>query len=275
MSEIPLLHPEVERLAEDIALLREELTLLLTELDQLNLVVRPNLLALYQARIGGWELRLLQARGDFARLRREVELIQTSLNHGLPPDLREIERRVELEFLDWRDKVREAAGRLLAAERRLKNPLTPEEDREFKKLYYELVKRLHPDANPGLSEAQTTLWHRVQHAYSAGDANELRALALLGEATGVATPVRSLEARRAARTTLTRQITELLARIEALQQQPPFALAAALADEAWLATRRQELESQIVQMTAQTAALKAHRQQLFPGESHGPGPGKN
>jgi len=275
MSTTPILHPETQRLTDENALLREELTGLLTEAEQLVGVVKPNLLALYQTPIGVWELRLLQAQCATARLRREVELIQASLNRGEPPDLRAIEGELELEFLRWQ-QVREAAERVQAAEHRLQHLLPPEADRELKKLYYALVKRLHPDVNPHLSEAQHTLWRRVQSAYAASDVDELRALALLAERAGAAPPsAKGLEALRAERATLSRQITEQRARIEKIQSQPPFTLRAQLDDETWLTARRDELEQQFAQSQTQRAALAAHRQKLLLGGFHGHNPGQN
>lgn len=117
------LHPEVQRLVDENDLLREELTGLLAEAEQLVQLVKPNLLAMYQTRIGAWELRLLRAQWETARARREIELIQASLNRGLKPDLREIEGLLDLEFLSWQERVREAAERIHAAEQRLKQLL--------------------------------------------------------------------------------------------------------------------------------------------------------
>ena len=54
------LHPETQRLADENSLLREELVRLLTDLDDLAQIVKPNLLAFYQTKIGLWELRALK-----------------------------------------------------------------------------------------------------------------------------------------------------------------------------------------------------------------------
>jgi hypothetical protein len=266
MSDTPILHPETQRLADENALLREELTGLLTDADQLVHVMKPNLLAMYQARIGVWELRLLRAQWEASRQRREVEMIQASLNRGQNPDPREIQGLLDLEFLGWQERVREAAERIQAAEHRLKHLLPPAEDRELKKLYYALVKRLHPDVNPGLTDDQQRLWHRAQDAYAASDLHELRALALLAEKSGAVAPVsKSLDRLREEQAALTRQIAEMLNRIERIEAAPPFTLRQQLEDDAWLAHRRQELETEIERLRAQGKALAVHRQQLLSG----------
>lgn len=277
MSDTPIqVHPEMQRLANENDLLREELTGLLTEADQLIHVVKPNLLAMYQTRIGAWELRLLRAQWETARARREVEMIQAGFNRGQKPNLREIEGLLDLEFLGWQERVREAAERIQAAEHRLKHPLPPAEDRELKKLYYALVKRLHPDVNPCLTDDQQRLWRRAQEAYAAGDLHELRALALLAEKSRTVAPAaRSLDRLRQEQAALARQIAEMLKRIQNIQAAPPFSLRPQLEDDAWLARRRQELEIQIEQLQAQRNALAAHRQQLLSGGMHGTTFGQN
>ncbi|MBK9138432.1 MAG: hypothetical protein IPM17_06665 [Verrucomicrobia bacterium] len=276
MSETLFPHPEVRRLADENAVLREELVRLLTEAENLVQVVKPNLLAQYQALLGAWELRVLQAQFETARLRRQIELAQASLNRGVPPDLRAIERQLESDFLAWQARLREARDRILAAEMRLKHLLPPAEDREFKALYRTLVKKLHPDVNPPLTGDQRRLWLRVQAAHAAGDLPELRALALLAEKSGpVPPPTKSLDQLRLDQQTLQRQIAELLRRIETIQSQPPFTLRPQLADEAWVAQRRQELEAQIQQVEAQRQALAAHWQRILIGTWHGPLPGNN
>ena len=270
MSGPPILHPEIQRLGDENTLLREELIGLLAEADQLVQVVKPNLLAIYQARIGAWELRFLRAQWETARVRREIEMIQASLNRSQKPDLPEIEGLLDLEFLAWQERVREAAERLQSAEHRLKHLLPPAEGQELRNLYYALVKRLHPDVNPGLTDDQQRLWHRAQAAYAFGDLHELRALALLAEKSGAVAPApKSLDRLREDQAALARQIAEMLKRIEHIEGAPPFTLRPQLEDDAWLARRRQELDTQIEQQQAQCNALVAHRQHLLLDGTHG------
>jgi len=162
-------------------MIREELTKLLTEADDLVRIVKPNLRAMYQTKIGAWEFRLLQVQYEAARLKRKAELAQASLNQGRLPDWTAIEGELELEFLQRQVRINEAAERIKRAESRLKNLLSPADSHALKKLCCALVKKLHPDVNPALTEDQTRLWLRVQEAYEASDLQELQALALLAE----------------------------------------------------------------------------------------------
>ncbi len=112
MSAPLVLHPEIQQITDENALLREELASLLTEAEDLIHTVKPNLLALYQTKIGVWELRLLQAQFTVARVRRQIELAQASINRGERPDLIAIECALEVEFLEWVTKLEEAAQRI-------------------------------------------------------------------------------------------------------------------------------------------------------------------
>ena len=265
MSDQPLeLHPDYRALLDENALLREELAHLLTEEHDLVHLVKPNLLALYQKKIGAWELRGLHAQVAAARARRRLEMAQAAVNQGRKPDLTEIEGHLELEFLAWQLKIQEAAQQLADAARRLEHLLPDVEDRELKKLYYDLVKKLHPDVNPDVSEDHRRLWQRVQAAYEHSDMQELRALTLLADQSGpIAPPTATLDTLRRDRATLEVQTAALLKRIEQIETQPPFTLRTQLADEAWLAQRRQEIEARITGFDTQCAALETHLQTLL------------
>lgn len=258
------LHPEVQRFRDENDLLREELTNLLTESEDLVQVIKPNLLALYQTKIGAWELTLLQRQCDAARRKRRIELIRASLNRGEKPDMTAIEGQLELEFLQWQIRLREAGEKVKAAEERLKHLLSPEADRELKSLYYALVKKLHPDLHPQLTDQQRRLWLRVQDAYESGDLKELRALAVLVEKQGDVGPVGdSLDKLRADQIKLQQQIEQMLKEIESIKRQPPFPMQRELENDAWVAGRRKELESQCAELEARIVELAAHEKMLL------------
>ncbi len=259
-------HPETQRLVDENSLLREELVRLLTEVDDLVQLVKPNLLAFYQAKVGLWELRALQAHFETARLKRKIELVQACLNRSQRPDIIAIDTQLEQDFVSWQEKLKESQKRIEAAEARIKHLLPSAEDRELKKLYYAIAKRLHPDANPNLTDDDKRLWQRVQSAYLAGDLTELRALTLLAEQSGdVPSPASSRDNLAKDQKVLQEQIRELLKRIDSIENQPPFTMRKQLEDDAWVATRRAEIETQIGQLQSQRTALEAHLQQLLAG----------
>lgn len=265
IDQTPDLHPESRALLAENSLLREELTHLLTTEHELIHIVKPNLLALYQKKIGAWELRALHARVAAARARRKMELAQAAINQGRQPDWTEVEGHLEIEFLTWQQKIAEAAERLDAANRRLDSLLSDAEDRKLKKLYYMLVKRLHPDINPNPDEEHRRLWQRVQTAYERSDIEELRVIAALLEKSLPAEPTpAALERLRGDRDALQRHIASLTERIEQIESQPPFTLRRELADDEWVAAQREAIEARIVQLDAQRTGFEKQLQTLFP-----------
>ncbi len=264
------LHPEFQRLLEEVALLREELAARLAELFDLQHVVKPNLLALYQAKLGRWALRLLEAQAEIARMKRKTELVQASLNRGVPPDLVAIDTALEVEFLAWKQQLLEAAENIEQAQFRLSHLLSPGEDAELKKVYHGLVKKLHPDVNPELSREQKELWLQAVAAYEAGDLKKLQALALLTEQPGAtAATAAGLEALRAEHERLGRTIRQLVRQIEEIEDQPPFSMRREWEDDEWIAQRREELDQQVAALREQLSSLEKHLQALL--ILHGPG----
>jgi hypothetical protein len=269
MNEFALaLDPEYLELCTEFSLLREELTHLLTQEHELLHVIRPNLLALYQQQIGAWEVQCLHAQIEAARARRRLEMAQAALNQGKIPNWTEIDGHLELEFLAWQQQLREAAERLTAAEHRLKHLMAPDDDREVKKLYYALVKMLHPDVNPELAEDQRRLWLRVQDSYAFKDIGELRALAVLANESAPVTPSTTDTLRRNCGA-LQQQITEMERRIDHLESQPPFPLREQLSDEVWIAERRAEIEARSRQYEAHRCSLDGALQIFVKGFPHG------
>ena len=271
-----ILHPEIMRLSEENSILREEVVHLLTEAHDLVHTIKPNLMAIYQTKIGIWELKQFRLQCQASRLKRKVELIQACLNQGRWPDLAAIEVQLEAEFQAWERKIQMEAERIAAAEDRLNHLLSPEEDHEIKKLYYGLVKKLHPDLNPDLTEDQRRLWSRVQEAYELGDIEELRALTVLADRSALpVSTVSSLERLANEQSTLEQHIQRLLREIEGIESRPPLTMRSELEDGDWVRNRCETIQAAMTELQQHCADLTDHIKHLlsrYPGEKH---PGQN
>ena len=264
------LHPEVLRLTEENSLLREEVVHLLTEAHDLVHTTKPNLMAIYQTKIGIWELKQFRTQCQAARLKRKVELIQAWLNQNRWPDLAAIEAQLEEEFKAWENKIRLESERIAEAEDRLRHLLSDEDDHELKKLYYGLVKKLHPDLNPELTEDQKRLWMRVQEAYELSDIEELRALTVLVDHTVLPfSTASSLERLTKEQNTLEQHIQRLLKEIEKIEAQPPMPMRADLFNSDWVRNRCETIQTTIIELQQRCAGLTSHIENLlkeYPGE---------
>ena len=271
MSPAPLqIHPAAAALAAEIAVRRAELAERLAAWHDLADVLRPWLLALYQEKLGAWELKRLTAQTQAARAKRRLEQFQAALNEGKEPDLARIDAAMEAEFVHWQQKIREAAAVRERAEKWVQGEqLKPEDEVELKALYRGLVKALHPDLHPQQSEGQQLLWQKVQEAHAAKALADLKALAALVQEPPAPDEPDAMDVLQKEMVRLESLLAALAAKHAAALEQPPFTLRDKLDDAAWIAARRAELETQIAPLEAQRDHYEKHLQQLLALTQHG------
>jgi hypothetical protein len=103
--------------------------------------------------------------------------------HGRPLDIEDIPFDEDFGFEDesaFNDAMEDLAREFGFAFGRKGDPAAAREQatrkRSVRDTYRKLCRMLHPDANPDLPRALAGLWHAVQDAYAAGDAERLDAL---------------------------------------------------------------------------------------------------
>jgi hypothetical protein len=265
------LHPAHAALAAEVAALREEVAALLAEVDELVEFVRPGLLALYQVRLGPAELLLLAARYELARVKRAIDLAQAALNAGKNPDPARIEATLEREAAEWKERIEAAAKKLNQAHEHLKGLLSKEDSEEMRKLYLILVKKLHPDLHPGLTDEEKKLWHKAQEANRLNDLPGMRALVALaeGKVAPKETPARDALAHE--KEVLSKHGETQRKKIAAIRAEPPFTLERELNDEAWVTGRCEALLAEAEELRRQAKELAEHFGLLMAGvDGNGP-----
>jgi hypothetical protein len=230
-------NPEYEALQEETLRLQSELAHALAELDQWQTQTRPYLYALYQHKIGHVELSCFRVQCKAEWLRRFIEHVQAARNRGATPIIEHIEAELQSELSEYWTGLREAAAKLEAAQRLLGGLMSPEESLEFRRLYYRLVKRLHPDVNPSLTAREQLFWRRVQSAHEAGDLAGLRAIWQGVEVLPAGNEPGRIDDLRGRRQRLLDEIGRVRARLADLERQPPFDLRDKLTDDAWVQGR--------------------------------------
>ncbi len=270
MSLIPA--PELNAIRQDCETLRGEVARLLVEAHDLVHLTKPHLLAVYQSKLGAWELRRLEAQCAVARLKRKIALVQASVNRGEPVRLAAVEQQLTAEFTEWQQKIADAAGALAGAGHRLGHLMMPADADELRRFYRTLVKALHPDLHPRQDDSHRLLWLRVQEAYGRSDVEELRALMLLLEdsadptADSTSTSVNAKDKLLAEREVFKTQIKRLLGEMDAIRSQPPFPMQRDLEDDAWVAARRTALDADCAAMGQQREELEHYLAQILPDD---------
>lgn len=151
--------PDITELKREISQLKKSLEDLVLERDELRFVVCENIKTMYMLEIGDLEYRVYKMYCDYLRLRRKREIIQAKKNRQETITMDSIEKLLDDEFLSYKKKLDEKINEMnQALEKSKMDALTEEQTVEFKKLYRNIVKSLHPDLNPTTSEAEKQLF---------------------------------------------------------------------------------------------------------------------
>lgn len=181
---------------------------------------------------------------EVRKLKFTIDLIQMDLNRNILPNLSIIAKMVETELLDWESKLLEQKAKLLGSIIIEGNLMTPEEAREFKSMYRELVKKLHPDMVDDFNDECKMLWESVQYAFKNGDLNSLRSFSYLLKSqdlhtdlfqNDIITDISNIEF----------QINALNLEIDILNQQYPYNLIDKISDPDWVENERYRLKTHI------------------------------
>lgn len=245
-----ILFPEYAELKAEVEKLRTEMSMLLLERDELLFVECKNIEMSYMLALGNLEYKAYELHCAVLRLRRKKELIQAKKNRQEKVAVSEIEEILDEEFAEYKAKLDEQIEKMNAAlERSGFDYLSKEEARELKRLYRSIVKVLHPDLNPNITDAQLTLFHNAVSAYENGDLNSMRIISVMvsepalsddGE-SGMALLVKEKER-------LSKLIKTLCDKIEEIKNEYPYTMKSLVQSEEKLLERKAEMEEIISEL---------------------------
>lgn len=165
---------EMQELKKQIRELKEHIADLMLQRDELRFVICENIKTEYMLTIGQLEYKVYQAYCQYLRLRRKKEMMQACKNRKQPIRIDEIERTLNVEFLEYQQKLDEKIREMKEALNRSKmDLLSPEKTSEIKKKYHMIVKQLHPDLHPSLSDAKKELFYQATEAFARKKQDEL------------------------------------------------------------------------------------------------------
>lgn len=243
MSDIILSEEFVKRL-ERLAVLRNRLAGLFERREHMVTFESNTLVALYTERVGKLQYEEFTLKVEVMRLKRKAQLMQVYINRGEKIEQQKIEQRLEKEFAEYQRQIDEQTKAIQAANDYLRSPLlSEEENQELKHLYHILVKRLHPDWNPKLSQEMKDMFVRAQAAYKMCNLQELRNILLMLNAEEPKQEVHEDEI-----THLEEAICKLEERIKQLNESFPFNLREKIEDEIWVEEQQKEIRERIAKL---------------------------
>lgn len=248
-----IIFPAYEELKSDIAKLRTELSMLATEKDELVFVECENIRMSYMLSLGALEYNAYKLECKILRLKRKIELVQTFINRQEKIDLKHIEDVLDREFAEYQEKLDQKIADMNKALARSKAEFLSEEDTaEIKKLYFRIVKALHPDLHPNQSEANMMLFHNAVNAYENGDLMALRVISemignaeVLDEPDGLKQMIKEKERLVELVAIVSEQITEI-------KNSVPYTLKEFIKDDETIELNKKELELRISQLEETT-----------------------
>jgi len=234
------LSPEQAALKAELESLRKEFIKLYTEKDRMMTLDRDDLTIKYLNLIGREKYENFSLSVEVRALKMKVELAQAYLNRNERPNMYAIEQEVKRCLSEYNRMLQEQADAIKAAQEAAQ--LSEFNLAEEQQLYRLLVKRLHPDLHPGMSDDMKDLFLQAQTAYRSHNLNLLRQMVLrLDMDGGVDELLEQAESTEEAVARLKKQVAELKADIERLQGEFPFSIRMNLQDPAWVKEQRDRL----------------------------------
>ena len=184
------------QIKEEIQRLHAVVAALTQERDELLYYICPELAAKYVREIGDYQNRInaqeimileIKRRIEIARaaLNREKTLSQEAVDEQIYKEYQEFHEKVNQEFEDAEDaksQQREREQERREYERRWQERYGTDDDSQShgskvaskkpptaKELYRKIIKKLHPDVNPDVTEREKELFRKATEAYGKGD----------------------------------------------------------------------------------------------------------
>lgn len=239
--------------------------MLLLERDELQFVICKNIETEYMLKLGSIEYKAYEAQCAVLRLKRKIELIQAKKNRQEKIIISDIEETLDNEFAEYQKQLDEQIDKMNDALKRSKAEfLSDENNKELKKLYRNIVKALHPDINPDVSDAQLQLFDNAVSAYKNGDLVTLR---IINEMVGN-NPLS--EHHQDAMTQLVEEKERLQGLLKSIREsidnikaEYPYTMKDIIEDTEKTEQKKQELESIIEQYNKLIVILKAEIEKML------------
>ncbi len=243
------LTPEHKMLHMQYDNLKKEFTELYTLKNEMLSQEEQVLTALYLTTVGQKQHQKYCLTVEIKMILQRISLYQAYFNRNEYPDTEAIEKKMEKQFAEYQKKIADEAKRIALAKDFLKNGFLSDGDvKKIKEVYRLIVKKLHPDINPLVTENEKDLFVKAQAAYDLCDLASLEAILLKLDLTETKTAVDPIDI-KAQVATLGEHVSKLKNLIASFEKQFPFTYRDKLADEVWIETENGKLDADIETLT--------------------------
>jgi hypothetical protein len=258
-------NPEYDSLFSSVQELETELADLVYERDKLLYHECPKLQTEYMMKIGKLEYAVFECICKTLRIKRKIEIIRSFINREQSYDMSEIERQLDREYQEYKNKLLEKKKEIDSA--RLKSGsygrlLTDEEAAELKKIYTLIIKKLHPDINQDSTPEQHDQFIDAVNAYKNADLSELRIIYLLMEKTASMKLENSMEKLAKRKELFQNEKKYLLDGIQKIKEGFPYIIKDLLYDETKLQQKIDELSNQLTECQEQYKTAESHLEDI-------------
>jgi hypothetical protein len=243
---MPDLSPELKILYMQYDLQRKEFSELLTQKNEMLMYEEQYLTALYLNAVGQLQHQKFCLNVEIKMLVQRIQLMQSYINKNKYPDKQLIEQKIQQHFDEYLKKIALESEQLIVAKKYLTESsfLPAHIAQKIKEVYKTIVKKLHPDINPNVTDEEKDLLLKAQAAYDMSNLDALNAI-LLSMDMKTPSVAYNPEGIKEQLAKLEVHVAKLKSQVEELEGKFPFSFRNKLADERWIEAEQESLEADI------------------------------
>lgn len=241
--------PEYEKLKQQVEHLRAELITLLLERDRLVLVECKKIESLYMLEVGQLEYEAYKLQSDVLRAQRKLEIIEDLKERKKEINQKSIDRQLNREFDMYQEQLDAQMETIEdALEWQERPPVSEEKHKQLNDVYLMILKTLHPDLNPGISESELAFFNNARAAYERADLDRLQVISrMVQEEDATDNNLDSMAVLVRDESRLVALVEDLKIEIEKIKTEYPYSMKNFVRDNEALAQKKEELRTTMTQ----------------------------